>query len=151
ADDDGGDVLKFAGDALALFYDGPDHAQRACARALSMQRALKSVGRIETDSFVVRLRMSIGVNSGIFHFFAVGDDHLDLVVPGPETSRTLAMESVASADQVVISSSTAGLLSDARLDGSAGDGRVLRAVPPGPMVPTSETAPPSDSSARSAT
>jgi class 3 adenylate cyclase/tetratricopeptide (TPR) repeat protein len=139
ADDDGGDVLKFAGDALALFYDGPDHAQRACARALAMQRALKSVGRIETDSFVVRLRMSIGVNSGIFHFFAVGDDHLDLVVPGPETSRTLEMESVASADQVVISTSTAGLLSDARLDGSVGDGRVLRAVPPGPIVPTSET------------
>src|SRR5690606_14815385 len=48
ATDDGGDVLKFAGDALQVFYDGPDHARRACQRALEMQRELARVGRIES-------------------------------------------------------------------------------------------------------
>src|SRR5690606_3167870 len=61
ATDDGGDVLKFAGDALVLFYEGDDHAARASTRALAMQRELRRVGRIETGSGVVRLRMSIGI------------------------------------------------------------------------------------------
>jgi class 3 adenylate cyclase len=42
--DDGGDVLKFSGDALLLFYDGDDHARRACHAALTMQRRLRDVG-----------------------------------------------------------------------------------------------------------
>ncbi|MBW3606263.1 MAG: adenylate/guanylate cyclase domain-containing protein [Actinobacteria bacterium] len=46
---DGGDVLKFSGDALLLFYDGHNHAQRACHAALTMQRVLRAVGGIDSQ------------------------------------------------------------------------------------------------------
>src|SRR4051812_749766 len=33
----GGDVLKFRGDALLIFFDGPGHERRACVAAGEMQ------------------------------------------------------------------------------------------------------------------
>src|SRR5687768_15408365 len=40
AEDEGGDLLKWGGDALLLFFDGADHGCRAARAALRMQRAL---------------------------------------------------------------------------------------------------------------
>lgn len=130
--DDGGDVLKFAGDALLLFYRGEDHAPRACQRALTMQQELARVGRIERAGTAVRLRMSIGINSGLFHFFAVGAEHVDLLVLGEAATGTIDMEAAASAGQILISDTTALLVEGARLGRQIGGGHLLRAVPPAP-------------------
>lgn len=135
ASDDGGDVLKFAGDALLLFYQGEGHAHRACQRALAMQRELARVGRIESAGSFVRLRMSIGINSGRFHFFLVGDDHLDLLVLGEAATRTIDIEAAASAGQVLIGDETARLAEGARLGKRIADGHLLRSVPPCPPSP----------------
>lgn len=133
--DDGGDVLKFAGDALLLFYRGSGHATRACRRALMMQRELARVGRLETAAGVVRLKMSIGINSGRFHLFAVGQDHVELLVLGEAATKTIDMEAAASAGQILVSDETAGLLEGARLGARIGDGIRLAGVPPGPPAP----------------
>ena len=49
AEDEGGDLLKWGGDALLLFFDGPDHGRRAARAALRMQRALAQIGRAKTS------------------------------------------------------------------------------------------------------
>ena len=42
--EDGGDLLKFGGDALLLLFNGPDHAARACRAAHRMRAALRQRG-----------------------------------------------------------------------------------------------------------
>ena len=69
----GGRLLKFGGDALLLFFSGEAHEARACRAAIEMRRALREVGRLTVLGQRVALRMSVGVHSGIFHFFLVGD------------------------------------------------------------------------------
>jgi class 3 adenylate cyclase/tetratricopeptide (TPR) repeat protein len=135
ASEDDGDVLKFAGDALLLFYRGGDHARRACRRALAMQQELARVGRIERAGGVVRLRMSIGINSGLFHMFAVGDDHVELLVLGEAASGTIDMEAAAGPGQVLVSDETARQAVGARLGKRIAGGNVLRSVPSASTAP----------------
>jgi class 3 adenylate cyclase/tetratricopeptide (TPR) repeat protein len=130
--DGGGDVLKFAGDALILFYQGPDHAPHACQAALAMQRELAKISRIESGAGVVRLRMSVGIHSGTFHLFVVGDEHLDLLVLGEAATTTLDMERDAGPGQVLVSDETAARSEGIRLGGRVGGGVIVRAVPPQP-------------------
>ena len=89
-----GDVVKFAGDALLLAYDGADHAGRACHAAWSMQRVLDKVGRVRLAGARETLRMSAGVHTGRFHLFLTSGDHEFLVVHGPDMDRLLALEAV---------------------------------------------------------
>ncbi|CAN5891657.1 adenylate/guanylate cyclase domain-containing protein [soil metagenome] len=131
---DGGDVLKFSGDALLLFYEGSDHAQRACHAALTMQRVLRAVGGIDSSRGRVRLRMSVGAHTGRFSFFVCGGDHLELFVLGRATSATVAAESAASAGQVLVSTATAGALDGAIVGERHGDTVVLRSLPALPPI-----------------
>ncbi len=104
---DGGDVVKFGGDALLIAYAGDEHAARAAHAASRMQRALRTIGRIATASGPVRLRMSVGIASGSLTWLLVGDAHLELMVIGPTASATVAMESAADAGEVLLAPSTA--------------------------------------------
>ncbi len=124
ATDDGGDVLKFGGDALLIFYGSDDHARRACHAAQGMQRALRSAGRLSTPRGPVRLRMSVGMHSGRFPFLLIGREHLELVVTGPAATATVTMESRADAGEVLLSPATAALVPPAVL-GPAREGGVL--------------------------
>jgi predicted ATPase/class 3 adenylate cyclase len=107
-----GDALKFAGDALIVFFDGPDHEGRACAAALAMQEALAACASIRVGKGSVRLRMSVGVHAGRFHMMAVGDGQIELLILGEAATRTVTTEEAASAGEVLTSRDTA-----ARLDG----------------------------------
>ena len=78
----GGSLLKFGGDALLLWFATEDHAARACRAAVLMRRVLRDVGRIDIPGAKVTLRMSQGVHSDRFHFFAVGASHLELLPVG---------------------------------------------------------------------
>ena len=103
----GASLLKFGGDALLLFFSGDGHAPRACAAARAMQQRLDEVGVCFTSAGKVTLRMSVGIHSGMFDFFLVGGSHRELIVSGPAATRTVEMESAASAGQVLISPGTA--------------------------------------------
>ena len=126
----GGGLLKFGGDALLLFYDGEDHAPRAATAAFRMRALLKQIGRPATIGGRVVLRMHVGIHSGLFEFFLVGSSHRELVVAGPAATRTVEMEGLAAADEILLSDEAAALVSarllgDARPDG----GRLLRGDP----------------------
>jgi len=74
----GATLLKFGGDALLLYFSGDAHEARACRAAIDMRRELRTVGRLTVLGHKVSLRMSVGVHSGLFNFFLVGDSHREL-------------------------------------------------------------------------
>jgi class 3 adenylate cyclase/tetratricopeptide (TPR) repeat protein len=132
SDAEGADLIKWGGDAVLLLLRGPDHAVRACRAAAGMVRTMRRIGRLRTSVGLVRLRMSVGVNSGLFHFFLVGDLHRELVLTGPAATITARMEGIAEAGEVVVSRRTAALLPPALVGEPKDKGFLLRTVPPGP-------------------
>ena len=48
--ENGGGLLKFGGDALLLFFSGPDHAARGGHAAIGMRAKLREIGRIPTSA-----------------------------------------------------------------------------------------------------
>jgi class 3 adenylate cyclase/tetratricopeptide (TPR) repeat protein len=126
---DDGSLLKFGGDALLLWFSGNGHAARAATAAHGMRGTLRSVGRLDTTAGKVVLRMSVGVNSGTFHFFLVGESHREFMVTGPAASRTVDMESTATAGEILLSRDTAAPLPSNVLGQPKGEGILLRSGP----------------------
>ena len=133
ARDEGADLVKWGGDAVLLLFQGPDHARRAARAAHRMRAALRVIGRLPTTSGTVVLRMSVGVHSGDFDFFLVGDPgiHRELLISGPAASITADTEAAAAAGQIGLSGSAAALLEPRLLGPALLDGRVLRSAPAG--------------------
>ena len=75
--------LKFGGDALLLLFTGADHPQQACAAAVEMRAALREASRWTTSVGRLKLRMSVGIHSGLIHLFRVGTSHQELLISGP--------------------------------------------------------------------
>jgi class 3 adenylate cyclase len=60
----GGDLLKFGGDALLLFFEGDSGPRRAVVTGQAMQRAMSRFAQVQTSQGVFPLRMSIGMGTG---------------------------------------------------------------------------------------
>jgi class 3 adenylate cyclase/tetratricopeptide (TPR) repeat protein len=137
----GGDVLKFRGDALLLFFPGERHAERASGAASDMQWTIEEIGTAESSVGPVSLGMSAGVHSGECHFFLTQVPHHELVICGPAATRVFELENLASSGEIVVSAETAehvdpGWLGDQR-DGARLMQRLepgVSAVPPPPDV-----------------
>jgi class 3 adenylate cyclase/tetratricopeptide (TPR) repeat protein len=125
----GGRLLKFGGDALLLLFEDDDHPQRACHSAVGMRRTLRERGALEVLGQKVRLRMSVGVHSGNFHFFLVGRSHRELVVTGPGFTETAGLEAAADAGEILISPATARAIPASLVGAEKGPGRLLRRAP----------------------
>jgi len=136
----GGALLKFGGDALLLAFTGDDHATLAAEAAVAMRATLRAARTLPTSVGRVSLRMSVGIHSGTFHLFHVGDDHRELLISGPAATTTTRMEAAADAGEIVMSPDTAGRLPVGAVGAVKGAGRLLRwrQVPedgPGPVPP----------------
>jgi class 3 adenylate cyclase/tetratricopeptide (TPR) repeat protein len=94
---------------------------------------LREVGRIDLPDAQITLRMAQGLHSGTFHFFAVGESHLELLATGPAWSRLVATQHAASADEILVSAETAAALPDECLGDPKDPGRLLQREPPGPF------------------
>jgi len=129
----GGSLLKFGGDALLLWFTGSGHPTRAASAALRMRDRLREHGRFTTPVGDVRLRMSVGATSGEFHFFLVGDSHRELIVTGPSTTETVAMEEAAGSGQILVGPAMAERLPPAMLGRRRDPGTLLA-----PAAPTME-------------
>jgi len=130
ATDDGGDVVKFAGDALLVLFTGDDHAKHAVHAAWNMNRVLAAVGDIHLTAARTRLRMSVGVHSGVFEIVLTGDDVVSVVMTGRATSRVLELQSAAEAGQILVSDETAAHLPEKQVAADRtvpGARRLLRA------------------------
>jgi class 3 adenylate cyclase/tetratricopeptide (TPR) repeat protein len=125
----GGSLLKFGGDAMLLWFDGAEHARRACSAAYAMRHTLRDVGRIRAGTSDVILRMSVGVHSGLYAMFLVGGSHRELLIGGRPTSEVVALENAASAGQILVSRATAELLPGNSLGQSMDPGILLARAP----------------------
>ena len=140
--DDGADLIKWGGDAVLLLFQGRDHARRAARASHRMRETLRVIGRLPTTSGTVVLRMSVGIHSGDFDFFLVGDPdvHRELLISGPGASITAETEAAAAAGQIGLSSATAALLDPRFLGPALLEGRLLRSAPP--RAPGADDEPP---------
>ncbi len=98
----GGDLLKFGGDSLLILFREEGHQRRATAAAQQMRAALYRLGPHRGH----RLSMSTGIHSGPIDFFLVGTEHRELLVLGPTTSATVALEESGDAGRIVVSRAT---------------------------------------------
>jgi len=122
----GANLLKFGGDAMLLLFTDAGHARRASAAAVAMRRKLYEIGTFSTTAGQVTLRMSVGVHSGMFDFFLVGESHRELIAGGPAATRTVEMESAATAGQILLSPATAAALPKRNQGRAVGPGILLR-------------------------
>ena len=133
-----GDVLKFRGDALLLFFDGPDHERRACYAAADMQWLIGATGEMMSSVGPVTLRMSTGVYTGTCHFFLVEGTHRELVIAGPAASATIELEDGAEAGEILLSERTAAALEPGWVGPARGNGRLLLELPEREVVARAE-------------
>ncbi len=131
----GASLIKFGGDALLLWFDGSDHASRACTAAVAMRKALREHVRGQTGPDKVTLRMSIGIHTGRYETFLVGDSHREFLIAGPNASKAVAMEAIADSGQIVVSNETASLLPPGCLGVVRGPATVLVRSPMSPPEP----------------
>jgi class 3 adenylate cyclase/tetratricopeptide (TPR) repeat protein len=127
----GGDVLKFRGDALLLFFCGEGHVVRAAGAAWDMRSTLTDMGSAESSVGPVELLMSAAVHTGECHFFLTEMPHRELLVAGPAATRVLELEDLAMADEVVLSAEAAARVDADWLDETMGAAWVLSRVTPG--------------------
>ncbi len=143
---EGGDVLKFGGDALLIWFEGDDHELRAATAGARMQRAI-GAARFSRAG----LRMSVGVHTGKFEAFLVGpDDWRELVLAGQQISETVELEAAAEAGEVMVSRELAAHLPSEHLGERRGRGFLLslpkvplprRPVPESLADPSAKVAP----------
>ncbi len=79
--------------------------------------------------------MSVGVHSGLFNFFLVGESHREFIVTGPAASAVVEMEGTADAGEIVISAATAAALRPSLVGPAKGPGFLLRRPPSLPEPP----------------
>ena len=125
----GASLVKWGGDAVLLLFEDDEHAALACRAADEMRSTMRQVGRLRTSVGVVQLKMSVGINSGAFDFFLVGDQHHELLVAGPAATATAVMEQTAEAGEIVVSSASAALLPPGCAGAAKGDGFLLQKAP----------------------
>jgi class 3 adenylate cyclase/tetratricopeptide (TPR) repeat protein len=131
AEDEGGDLLKWGGDALLLLFDGADHGRRAARAGLRMHRALAQLGRAKTSIGRVKLGASAGVESGPVHLILAGNPALrrDLVLLGPTATAVTMLEHAAGTGEVLVGDATAADLGPGIVRAHEGWGHLLSGTP----------------------
>lgn len=138
AADQGGDLLKFGGDALLLLFTGEQHAERACAAAHAMQVELRAFRRFRSEAGMLSLTMSVGVATGACHLYLVGSSHRELIVTGPVFSRAVELENDAGAGEVLLAPEVAALVPASSRGPELGRGILLERPPTPTVVPVQE-------------
>lgn len=103
----GGDLLKFGGDAVLLFFEGSDGAHRALTTAWAMQAAMEQFAHVKTSQGIFSLRMSIGIGSGNVFLAELGTaENMEYAVMGQALTHMAQAESVANAGEIVVDLAT---------------------------------------------
>lgn len=114
----GGTLLKFAGDAMLVFFPGQEQDEQANWAVRAGQRmllAMKDFADLESPGGKVSLKMKIGLATGDFLAASVGSaQRMEYVVLGQAVLQTMTAESLTTAaGQMVINAQTAPHLSPA--------------------------------------
>jgi adenylate cyclase len=115
-----GTLNQFTGDGIMALFGAPkaleDHARRACLTALGIQAQIGDLAEEIQSRHGIRLRLRIGLNSGMVVAGDVGAEAIKYTAIGEHVGMAQRMESAAPAGGVMLSGSTARLVEgDARL------------------------------------
>ena len=102
----GGDLFKFGGDAMLAFFPAEVGGSRSALQAAwAMQEAMTAFQQVETNLGTFPLQMKIGLHTGSVFTARVGTAaEREFIVTGPTVNATVKAEGLASAGQIVISS-----------------------------------------------
>ncbi len=120
----GGDIIGFAGDAALVWFSGSNHEQRGVEAAAAMPANLAHLPAATTGGR--RLRVSVGVHTGMVTAMLAGTSQRAMLFCGPEISTLVALESAATSGQVLVSSALAERLPSSYLGAVAPVGRALK-------------------------
>ena len=100
----GGDVMRFAGDAVTVFFPGADRETDAVEAARALQTMMADFQHVRTPAGEFGLGMKIGLASGECLLFLVGDEQgMDYVFAGRPVDLAAEAEHGASAGEIVFS------------------------------------------------
>jgi class 3 adenylate cyclase/tetratricopeptide (TPR) repeat protein len=103
----GGDLLKFGGDALLVFFGGQEQSLRACLAALQMQDTMSQFSETSTSQGVFRLQMSIGLGTGPLFMARLGSEEgMEFAVMGRALAQMAQAEHYASAGEILMDRET---------------------------------------------
>jgi class 3 adenylate cyclase/tetratricopeptide (TPR) repeat protein len=122
-DHHGGDLLKFGGDALLIFFGGEDHARHACLTALRMQDIMTRFSQTPTSQGIFQLRMTVGLGTGRLFMAHLGSEEgMEFAVMGPTVAQMARGEDQASAGEIFIDTPTYHAVADQAVIDKTRDG-----------------------------
>lgn len=142
-----GDLFKFGGDALLVYFGGGDGAARGCRAALEMQKAMDRFAVIETAQGTFNLRMTAGLGTGRLFLASLGSsERLEFAVMGPALEQMAGAEDLTGAGEVVIDQATCEAVAARAAAGERAPGfhrlTAMTALPPpraaGPAISPSD-------------
>lgn len=102
-----GDIIKFAGDAVTVFFDEPRSRERSCQCAMSMQQLMSQFQEIKTRVGTFALKMKIGIAHGPCISSVLGDENsADFLFAGPIVDQAAEAEHHATSGDVVLFTGT---------------------------------------------
>ncbi len=117
----GGTLDKYTGDGLMAFWgapvEQPDHAERACAAARRMLRALREVNATRAESAGVAFEVGIGIHSGPAVVGNIGhEERLDYTAIGDTVNLAARLEAATkdAGCPILVSDATHGMLADSQ-------------------------------------
>jgi predicted ATPase/class 3 adenylate cyclase len=119
----GGDLLKFGGDALLVYFGGENHALRACLAALRMQDTMLQFSKTPTSQGIFQLRMSVGLGTGRLFMAKLGSkEGMEFAIMGRAMGNMARAEAQASAGEIFIDTETHSAIADLATTGPTPDG-----------------------------
>ncbi|MGC1377005.1 MAG: adenylate/guanylate cyclase domain-containing protein [Anaerolineales bacterium] len=107
--------IKFAGDAVLLYYGGNYHAERAAECALHMQSKMQDSETVHTTRGDFPLYAHIGINSGKVFSASIGsNERREYIFSGPPIRSVLRAADLAGAGQIVAAGELVALLPNAK-------------------------------------
>ncbi|UCD99958.1 MAG: AAA family ATPase, partial [Chloroflexota bacterium] len=102
-DQHGGDLLKFGGDALLIFFEGHLGPHKALATGKAMMEAMARFSQVKTSQGVFPLRMKIGMACGSVFLASLGTPQsMDHAVMGSTLYKMAQSENNATAGEIVV-------------------------------------------------
>ncbi len=143
----GGDLLKFGGDALLVAFFGDDHAINGCRAAAQMQRAIARFRQVEAFGETYSLKMTVGLGSGLLFTANLGvPEKMEYTAMGEPLARMAHAEDQAEGGEIFVDAATYRAVKSLVSVGETRDGcylitHVEGSEPPGGYSPTPDMAP----------
>jgi len=133
--DGGGDILKFAGDAVFVMWPAEEDLSRAVAQAATCAREIQTAVTQEAGVGEVSLALRIVVAAGDLHVATIGGvyRHWEVVIAGDPIAQISRLGGSAEPGTVLLSPEAASALRAGGRMESSGGRAVLTPVPPPPL------------------